>query len=190
MLPLPPLILAALETPEEQEEFLLLYNRYRNLMFTRANDILRNEYDAEDAVQEALARIADNFQKISRAPCHSQKGFMVTVVENVAKSMYVKHKKERSRQIPLEDVEYIMTDNTILEDQILATMEAETAIWLIGILPETDREVLTMRYIFDCSDREISSLLRISNDAARKRLERAKRRLIMLWRKESVYATV
>lgn len=187
-LSLSPLILAALETAEEQEEFLLLYNRYRNLMFTRANDILRNEYDAEDAVQEALARVADNFQKISRAHCHSQKGFMVQTVENVAKSMYVKHKKDRTRQIPFEDVEYDMADDTILEDQILAMMEAETAKRLIGTLPEADRDVLILRFIHDFNDREISRHLRITNDAARKRLERAKRRLIMLWRKEKAYA--
>jgi len=183
-----PLIFAALETAGEQEEFLLLYHRHRNLMFTRANDILRNEYDAEDAVQEALARVADNFRKISRAPCHSQKGYMVQTVENVAKSMYVKHKKDRTRQIPFEDVEYNQADEILLEDDVLAAMEAETALRLIGTLPEADRDVLILRFIHDFNDREISRHLHISNDAARKRLERAKRRLIMLWRKEKVYA--
>ena len=190
MLSLSPMVLAALETAEEQQEFLLLYNRYRNLMFSRANDILRNDYDAEDAVQEALARIADNFQKICHAPRYYQKGFMVTVTENAAKSMYAKHKREWARQIPLEDVEYIVEDETILEDEALAAMEAETALRLIGALPEADRDVLMLRFVHECNDREISSLLRISNDAARKRLERAKRRLVMLWSKEVAYAAV
>jgi len=91
MLPVIAIILASLETEEEKQEFLQLYEQYRQLMFNRAYAILQNEHNAEDAVSTAFLHIAENFQKISAEPCHRQKGFVVTVVENAAKSMYSKY---------------------------------------------------------------------------------------------------
>ena len=189
MLPILPIILASLETEEEKQAFELLYHQYESLMFTRANDILRNREDAEDAVQEAFLRIAENFHKINAADCHKQKGFVVVVVENIAKTIYSKRKKEQGRHVPYEDVEYDTTDNSVLEDQVLASMDMEVALQLIkDELSETDREILMMRYIYGLNDHEASRFLKISNDTARKRLERARRKLIHLW-KEGAYAT-
>jgi len=81
-------------------------------------------------------------------------------------------------------------DNGVLEDQVMASMEAETVRRCIQTLPEIDRDVLMLRYIHECNDQEIARLLKISNDTARKRLERAKRRLIKLWMEEEEHAAV
>jgi RNA polymerase sigma-70 factor (ECF subfamily) len=190
MLPILAIILASLETEEEKEEFLRLYEQYRHLMFDRAYAILQNEHNAEDAVSIAFVHVAENFHKISAEPCHKQKGFVVTVVENAAKSMYSKYKRERERRVPFDAVAYDLNDGSVLEDQVLASMEVQEALRFIQALPEIDRDVLMLRHIHGCSDQEIARLLKISNDTARKRLERAKRRLVKRWMEEEEHAAV
>ena len=61
--------LQMLETTEQKVRFEDLYYTYKNLMFYVANQILRNEHDAEDAVQQAFFAIAKNFEKISEIKC-------------------------------------------------------------------------------------------------------------------------
>ena len=57
--------LQMLESEPEKEKFRKIYDAYRNLMFYVANKILQNEWDAEDAVQQAFLSIVKNLEKIS-----------------------------------------------------------------------------------------------------------------------------
>ena len=57
--------LQMLETSEEKVRFEELVLTYKNLMFYVANQILNNDYDAEDAVQQAFFEILKKFLKSS-----------------------------------------------------------------------------------------------------------------------------
>ena len=48
------LFLALIDTDDEKELFVRIYNLYKGLMYSQAFQILRNAEDAEDAVQEAF----------------------------------------------------------------------------------------------------------------------------------------
>ena len=55
--------LQMIESEEDKSKFIELYNQYRYLMFSVANRILKNEYDAEDAVHQAFVSIIDNLRQ-------------------------------------------------------------------------------------------------------------------------------
>lgn len=188
MMPILSIILASLETEEDRQNFMVLHNQYRSLMFDRAYEILQNEHDAEDAVSEAFLRLASNFEKINSFECHKKKGYVVKVTENVCKTMYTRRKREKKRLISFEDVAYEMADDSVLEDQVMASIDAEVARRLIDQLPETDRDILSLRVALGLNDQEIAESLRISNAAARKRLQRAKQKVIQLWKEADAHA--
>jgi len=166
------LYLAMLASEEDKVLFESLYHQYKNLLFKMANDILHDEYLAEDAVSEAFFRIANAFEKIRDEPWQRQKGFTVTVLENIAKSMYQKRKKDAETFTDSEDMLENCTVDGETAQALLQTME---------LLSETDRNLLMMKYIYGYMDREISKLLGIAGDTMRKRLERARRRLMNVW---------
>ena len=54
------------ETEEEKSLVEALYIKYEQDMYNVAFSILHNNYDAEDAVQEAFLRVIENLDKINR----------------------------------------------------------------------------------------------------------------------------
>ena len=61
--------LQMIETDEDRQKFIQLYETYRGLMFYVANRILHNTEDAEDAVHQAFLSIIENLDKISMVHC-------------------------------------------------------------------------------------------------------------------------
>jgi DNA-directed RNA polymerase specialized sigma24 family protein len=54
--------LSMLETDENKNKFTLLYEKYRKLMFYVANQILKDKYLSEDAVEQTFVRILTIFR--------------------------------------------------------------------------------------------------------------------------------
>lgn len=53
--------LQIIETQNDREKFEEIYTAYRKLMLYVANEVLKNDQDAEDAVHEAFISVAKNF---------------------------------------------------------------------------------------------------------------------------------
>lgn len=65
--------LQMIETPEEKEQFEVLYMEYRGLMYHIAYDILHNDQDAEDAVHNAFVKIAEHIKNFINLECPKTK---------------------------------------------------------------------------------------------------------------------
>lgn len=76
-------------------DFESVYLTYRNLMFHVAIDILHNNADAEDAVQLACIKIAENLDKIKEIHSAKTKGYIITIVENKAIDLYQQNTKQQ-----------------------------------------------------------------------------------------------
>ncbi len=57
--------LQMIESDEDKSKFEQLYIMYKGLMFHVAMKILKNEFDAEDAVHQAFLSLIENLKKIS-----------------------------------------------------------------------------------------------------------------------------
>ena len=84
---------------EDKNKFELLYEKYRKLMFYIANNILNDEYLAEDAVHQTFIKIK-NLDKIDDVSCHKTKSFIVIMVRNTAINMY--NRRKRTSVIPFD----------------------------------------------------------------------------------------
>lgn len=163
-------------TMDKKKKTLLeqLYYQYRYLMFHVAFNILRDYSLAEDALHTAFVKLAKNNIKIDEIICNKTKAFMVIVVRNAAYDIYNSSKKHRNSYFEDETMEIVDPEPTPLEitvsndgiDRIkkaLQTMDPKYA------------DVITLRYFYDLSNREISSLLSILEQTVRVRLHRAKK---------------
>lgn len=71
----------------KQEAFECFYKKYKNLMFYAANQLLRDEFLAEDAVAEAFIKIYQNFDKWFGEDNTAAKNLAVRITKNCAIDM-------------------------------------------------------------------------------------------------------
>ena len=74
--------LQMIESEEDKSKFEAIYNKYRYLMFSVANRVLNNQYDAEDAVHQAFLSIIDNLNKVREVDCPETRSYVVIITEN------------------------------------------------------------------------------------------------------------
>jgi len=162
---------AMIDTEDEKREFVALYEGYRKLMFYVANDILRDHTLAEDAVQEAFLRIVKNFRKIGDISCPRTKAFVVIITKNTAKTLIA---KENRAKVLHENLLYTSAQPA---DDTFSDVSYRSMVRAMLQLPEIHRDVLYLAHIYGYNYKEISSLLSISVEAVKKRMQRSKARL-------------
>lgn len=164
------LYLALIDTPENKSKFEQIYRTYEKTMFYVANRILKDTYLSEDAVHQAFLRIIDNLDKINEIDCHKTKGFIVTIIQNIAIDLYRKRKRENC--ISFDEIEIFVED--MVSTDIIFENEIEQA---IAKLPVNYLVVFKLKYSQGYSDKEISEILHITESNVRKRIERGKKKL-------------
>lgn len=153
--------LTMLESDEERQRFVLIYEQYHKRMERVALRILEKQHDAEDAVQNAFLQVIHHFEKISTIPCEELPFWLISIVKNEALMIL-----RKSRNIvPLEDWDGF-------EKSISDTSEYMALVELFRQLPETYRAVLEMKILIGYTDKEIASRLGISETAVSSRASR------------------
>ena len=151
--------LQMIESDEDKSKFEQLYIMYKGLMFHVAMKILKNEFDAEDAVHQAFLSLIENLKKI----CPKTRAYIVIITERKAIDII----RSRSKLVDMEFWESTYGIEIPLPgDHGLADAMAR--------LPAAYRDILLLRYYNGYSVREISSMLHIKKDTAQKQLWRAK----------------
>lgn len=153
--------------PADRPKLERLYLEYRSVMFCAANEILHNEHEAEDAVQQAFMKIAENLDKVPDELSNKTKAFVVTIAENTAIDRYRKLKRHGDCELCEE----------------ACGIEANSADELVSCilkLPARYRQFILLKYYHGYSTREIARLLGMSSAAASKTAQRAKQRLEQL----------
>lgn len=158
--------LSMIETEEDKSKFVLLYEKYRKLMFYVANQILKDEYLAEDAVHQTFIKIIENLDNISEIDCHKTKSYIVTMVRNHSINLYNQRKNH-----PMVSLD---TEMDIESNEIFEIQEEDAIVKAVANLPQIYNAVLTLKYVQEFSNTEIAEALDISESTVRKRLERAK----------------
>lgn len=177
------LYLQLLNTCSEQEKFKQLYETYHRLMHWEAQRVLQDRQLAEDAVQESFLRMIKNFHKIGEISCPQTKRFVVIIVRNAARNPLAKESRLRSMQDfgmsgsaddeteqPASMWENLSkgfdeTPDAVLHKEIIQTAQS---------LPDWAADVLLLSAVYGCSTRELASVLGITIEAAKKRLQRAR----------------
>lgn len=149
-----------------------LVERYKNAGYAVALQILRQQSDAEDALQEAFIKAYIYLDSFS--PKYRFYTWFSTIVRNVALSQL------RARDwlvLPMPE-ETLRPVRSVVEDcpelAALATSRADMVREAVLVLPERYRQVLVLRYWHDLSYDEIATVTQQSLGAVKTQLRRAK----------------
>lgn len=159
--------LEVLNTTEEKDCFLLIYETYRDLMFYVAQKFLSSQVDREIVVDAALHSIVDIIFKIKDPLSIKTKNLIVLITKNKCLDLL------RKRGGVTEE-ELIEASERALPVPSPGTSELADA---IASLRDPARDILFLRYLHGYSVSEIAKIQGIGRDAAAKRLQRAKQEL-------------
>ena len=172
------LYLNMLDTPEEKDKFEYIYTHYRALMFHVANEVLEDEYAAEDAVQDTFLRIIRKIDYIEISDSKRLKRLIAIITQGVARDMW--RQRRRMLETDYEEIAPTLSDTP----DMLGNVAAEELVQLIAALPETYRVPLELKAYHGLNEKQIADLLDISHAAVRKRLQRARDSLSAALEKE------
>jgi RNA polymerase sigma-70 factor (ECF subfamily) len=167
------LFLSMLETPEEKQKFAELYEAYRGLMFSVARDILRDDYLAEDAVNQAFLKLIRHFAKFEKFLCNQTRNYLVIMVRNTSIDMY----NSRRKIVEVSFGENHETDDGYEDDSFAVQMDYDEMLDAIAGLPKIYKEALYLSSYLGLSINEIASSLNLSVSAVKQRLMRARLKL-------------
>ena len=158
--------LTMIDSPEDQDKFIEIYNHYKDYLQHLALEILHNFDDAEDAVQETFFYVAKNLNKIRESSSPQTTVFLSLVCEH--KAIDIIRLKSKNNEVDLEQATYGIvshyTTGNELADAILK-LKAE------------DREVLFLRFYYGFSISEICKIINKTYAATQRMILRAKNAL-------------
>ena len=146
-----------------------ILNTYGDMLYRLCLIMLKNESDAEDAVQETMIKF---YQKAPAfADREHEKAWLIRVATNISRDML--RFRVRHPQIDDASIEKIFCDSP--DSGIL---EALTT------LPEKYRLVLTLYYIEEYRIEEIAKIINRTSSAVKMRLQKGRKLLEEIYRKE------
>lgn len=169
---------------EDGISFEYIYEQYRHGMFSIAYAILHDVHAAEDVTSECLFKINETLDRIRYLPERELQDYIATVVKNKSIDLYRKRKKHPEYSI---DEQWNVEDHSQSEDSMISHVGYQQLVDAIGRLPETHRNILKLRFLYQLSFNELSSLLDISQSAVQQRIQRAKHQLEKLLEKERYF---
>ncbi|MCR4904882.1 MAG: sigma-70 family RNA polymerase sigma factor [Clostridiales bacterium] len=178
------LILAMLAELDAKERDLVLelWERYGEMMYAVALDVLGNREDAEDAVGETVERIMSHLEKFKDRDDDSVKNQIViyirAIARNTAIDAYRRRKRVSGHEILMPEDAPDPEDDAPLPEEILMTRELrETVQNALALLPQMTKDAVTLFYLEDYSYDEIAEILGIPVSQVKGRLFRARKKL-------------
>ena len=155
----------------------MLYDRYEQRIYKIAYSVLKDSYQAEDAVSETFIKVIKNVRNIGTRDQKRMDSYITKLARNTAVDQYRKNKRETSRVVSADaetDRDSGISHNPI-EDMIVAFGSSQRVRELVDLLPDKYREVIICIVFHELSGRETALMLGIGEGTVRKRYERAKK---------------
>jgi len=159
--------LSAVDNPEDKPFIEFLYTEYKQIMYKTAVSILHNNEDAEDAVHEAFLRVIKNISKFRKYSCNENVSYLVIIVRGITLNML----SDKNKKVEL--LEDFPSDDDI-ERAVEIDIAYEQVVKNIGNLSPALKNVATLMWVNQLSEKEISQLLDMNINTVRSSVSRAR----------------
>lgn len=167
--------------PEDAEKIQRIYEIYEQPMYRIAFAVLKNPELAEDAVSDAFVRIIDRLKKIRSPESDKTKAYIVRIIKSTSINIYRKKKRSLIRELPIDDSVVQIPDSSLnVEEHVISVMDGQDKRNLLNKLDDTDRNIIMLRCGNEMSWKEVAEHTSMTESTARKRFERARKKLIKM----------
>lgn len=157
-------------------QFEVLYKRYYSKVLDNCYSFVKNRQEAEELAEDIFSKV---FEKLSSFKQHSSfSSWLYSVTYNHCID-YLRNKKkmhypnwDRDNEIPE------IIDET---DELVEELNYDKLMTILELIHPEEKALLLMKYRDDLSMKQIGVSLRISEDAAKMRLKRARARVLYLY---------
>ena len=163
------IFLSVIETQNDKEKFIELYNTYKDLLYWVAFGKTNNTQDSEECVQETFFYVAKHFEKIDDVHSKRTKCYLVTIVTGFAVDVYNKSKKFSSLSIEDNSIYGIEDFNEFNRLELLSAFDK--------VLDEESKVFLYLKYVYGYKSAEIAEMYRVKDTYVRKNIQRSKEKL-------------
>ena len=142
--------------------------------YTLACYLLRDQHDAQDAVQESVLRALRYFEGFRG---EDARAWFLTIVRNYCYSWKKGTKTDRAA-LPFSDDKAVeVVDDHAADDLVIQSSESDRVRAAVDRLPAELKEVIVLRELNELSYREISEVVGVPMGTVMSRLSRARDRL-------------
>jgi len=172
------------EPKTNQKELLAeMYELYEQKMYAVAYSILHSVEQSEDAVQDAFLKLIQYLPKIDRLDSIKTKRLVIRILKTTAIDQYRKNHKDKDH-LTEESVA-----DTELNTKVFHMQSMEEQAFIHDILNELHNdylEVVKLRCYYGFSSHETAEILSISEANVYKRMERAKKQILIKLEREGL----
>jgi RNA polymerase sigma factor (sigma-70 family) len=162
-----------------------IYNNYRHQAWFEAYDYLKNELEAEDAVQEVFTKLIRNADTVTKLPEDKLGAYILKATKNLCLDY---QRRDENAEVTLYGVRntYEMNEagGITPERIVLGKEKLEAVLRCFGKLPEAHQVLMRCRVMEDYSSEELAERLNIKTNTVDARVSRARKKLKELWNKE------
>ncbi len=163
--------LSLIDSAEDRAKVTKIYEQYLDWMLKIAYHYLRNEKDAEDAVNDVFLNIISTNCAIPLSSDNDTKAYLFICIRNSVYRILELNKKHKTVDI---DEFFSLSSTTNTEDEVIKKSNSEMLRHIINTLPPIYKDVLILYVNFEKTLQEVSEELGIPLKTAETRLRRAK----------------
>ncbi len=158
--------------------FSFLVERYKNMVFTLAMRMVKNNEEAEEIAQDTFVKA---FRSLSKFKGDSK---FSTWLYKIAYNLCIDNLKQKKRLVKSDLIDEINEGNLGLEQDILSIIESKERKQIIKnalyLLADNDRAIITLFYFDELSLQEIGKIIGMKPNAVKVKLFRSRKKLYEL----------
>ena len=175
------IMLAALS--EDDRDFVsVIFEEYGKQMYSIALDILKNEHDADDALQETMYKIikyVDKFADDDKSKIRNK--IMIGLRASIRNTSFRNYRKKQNKNKYESDEEKVEIDiedeSAIVDDIVIKGEDCRKIKDALLVLSSDLQDTVNLVYYCDFSCVEAAKFLGVTDNAVRNRLYQARKKL-------------
>ena len=167
--------LQLLNTQQEKDRFILLYQKYFQALYSAAFEILKDHAASEDIVHETFLILIDNINKVDEQNPMKTWNYLVTIVRHLCIDSLRKQKKTILYDMGTDNNWMIANDD--IEAAFIGKEASELVKHLIQQMDYPYRQVLLLQYYNKMKSKDIAQTLNLKPDNVRQIAKRARAQL-------------
>ncbi|MFH1852608.1 MAG: RNA polymerase sigma factor [Candidatus Neomarinimicrobiota bacterium] len=158
-----------------------LYDRYKDEMYRASLALSRNEYLAEEAIQESFIRMHKNIKTLK--DCSKFVPWLYRIVLNAT---YTTIRRHRNHWVDLDDEQAEIADNENPSRDVWQLLSSA-----LRKLPKGYRNVFVLHYLQELPHEQVAAIMNVSVGTSKSQYHRAREKLRVIFTKMDIgYETV